>query len=300
MVSNHRSNQIFSPAFLIAVGLLVVALFGLRIITSAWEWAFHKEAVPLQRELNTIPRQIGPYQLIRSEVMPESVERQLGTDKYISYLYRDTRVPVGLPGSAVSLHVVYYTGNQEPVSAAHVPEICYAGSGFTRVDVRQRELEVPFRSARELEDGRIETMIQDGTLVTLPGSLIPVREFEFLAPGSSETGTVLYFFFYNARYVASRSEITFQFLDRSSRVVYYSKVEIAPGTLTQDSLAGGGLGFVPGTGDVEETRRLAVEFMSWILPEIKACLPDDAIFLGGGEENETDPPDVVQDAALTG
>ncbi len=279
------AGKAFNPTFLIAVAILVAALFGMRLITSAWSWAFHKETVPLVRELNTIPRNIGPYQLVRSEVMPPDIERQLGTDKYISYLYRDTRKEPEEAGSAISLHVVYYTGNQEPVSAAHVPEICYEGSGFTRVDVRQVELEVEFQGMRQLPDGAVEAVLQDGSTVRLPGSTIPLREFEFMAPGASETGTVLYFFFYNGRYVAARRDITFHFLDIASRAVYYSKVEVAPGRFVRDVVDREFSSFVPGTDSAEETRRLAAEFMGWLVPEIKGCLPDDALFIDLSSED---------------
>ncbi len=278
MAGIKELRKAFNPTFVIAAGLLLAALFGLRFITSAWEWAFHKEPVPLQRKLDTLPREVGPYRLQRSERLPESVERQLGTENYINFLYRDTRLDADEPGGMINLHAVYYTGNQEPVSAAHVPEICYAGSGFDRVDVRQENLEIPFQGLQELSDGSVKARLWNGGSIRLPGAEVPVREFEFMAPGARESGTVLYFFFYNGRYVASRSDITFQFLDRSSSKVYYCKVEISPGVMRPDS-GGRGNEFRPISGNPENTRELAAEFMSWILPEIKACLPDDSIFM---------------------
>ncbi len=275
---SNELKKVFNPTFIISAGLLLAALFGLRYITSAWEWAFHKESVPLRRKLDTIPREIGPYQLLRSERMPESVERQLGTENYINFLYRDKRLDAEEPGGVINLHAVYYTGNQEPVSAAHVPEICYVGGGFDRIDVRQQRLPVSFRKNQTLSDGSIMVMTANDELVRLPHAEIPVREFEFMAPGARESGTVLYFFFYNGRYVASRSDITFQFLDRSSSKVYYCKIEVSPGSVQRTSGGRDG-GFVPGVGSPERTREVAKEFMKWVVPEIKACLPEDTHFI---------------------
>lgn len=270
---------LLNPTFLTGVVFLVLASLGLSLVTSGFEWFFKKERVELRRELNTIPEQLGPYELVRSEKVPKVVQEQLYSDKYIYNIYRDTRKAVGEPGSALSFHVIYYTGNQEPVSAAHVPEICYAQGGFKQLGVNQVELDVSFRDTEKVADGRLRTLNKDGSKVYLPGSRIPVREFEFQRPNSSETGSVIYFFFYNGSYISTRNEITFQFLDYNSRKVYYAKVEIAPGVMLEGGFQQGKVGFIPGTESVEQSRELASEFMSWYVPEVKTCLPDDTHFM---------------------
>ncbi len=274
-MAKNQLNKAFSGPALTAMAVLLLALFGLRFLTSGWEWAFMKKAVPLRRPLTSIPERFGAYELINSERMTPAVERTLGTREYISHLYRDTRLGPGEEGSAIRVHVVYYTGNQEPVSAAHVPEICYVASGNTTVDMRHLDLEIPFPREQATEDNVIVLKTHDGTPVRLPPNRsIPIREFEYLAPGRTDTNSVIYFFIYNGKYIASRKDITLQFMDRASRTVYYCKIEVASGSLRQGQFSNYRGEFIPDEGDVAGHRPRLASFLRWFLPEVAACLPD--------------------------
>lgn len=272
-VKNTLKNA-FSPSVIAICGALILGLAGLRLTTSAWEWAFDKKELPLRRQLDAIPHNMGPYKLINSFRLDEGIEERLSTDQYISWILRDTRRAEMEPGSAMRLHVVYYTGNQEPVSAAHVPEICFVGNGFNRVDVRKLNLDVPFtQTAQTNTEGDLQVQPVKGPPVLIPSATIPVREFVYMQPESSESGSVLYFFIYNGQYQASRSGITFQFLDRSSRYTYYCKVEVLPGTWAPGNHRGEG-GFKGGVEDRELSRELTTELLAYAMPEIMACLPN--------------------------
>lgn len=270
----------FSPGFLLVLGILLVSVLGMRALTGAWEWALTKKPLEMRRTYSEMPERIGPLEHIASQRMTPVMERRLSTDKYISAVYRDHSVPMGEPGSGFSLHSVYYTGNDEPVSAAHVPEVCYVGGGYERVGLEVVDLQLDIPGAETREDGQVLVPTENASQVLLPGLTVPVRQFEFIPPGGNESGSVLYFFVYNGRYVSSRNRIGLQFMDRSSRYVYYSKIEVTPGRLVEPD-EGSTPVFVSEVSDPQFARELASGFLSRILPELAACFPDWEAVLAG-------------------
>lgn len=262
--------------FAIAVAGLVMGLLVMRAASDAWEWMFYKETVPLRKPLSEMPPEFGSYRLLEARRFPDRMESRLGTKNYVSNLYADVRREHGEVGSGLQLHVAYYTGNQEPVSAAHVPEICYKGSGYKQLDMRDDEILEPQWSTVETaaDKGLLVRTVSGGT-VSLPAPRIPVRRFVFAAPSTGRKGSVTYFFVYNGEYVASRDRIGLQFLDRSSRRVYYAKVEVLPGVLipSPDDSVDGPV-FVGGVADDALNEELTCDFLAAALPEIVACLPD--------------------------
>ena len=264
--SSQFFQRLFNWQFGVAAALLVVGFISLNSIESGWAWLLTKKEIPLEKPLTSIPHELGPYKLVNDEKLPDKMVRSLGTENYLSWVLRDTRKAAGSPGAAIRLHVAYYTGNQEPVSAAHVPEICYVAGGYKAVDIRQNSLIA--------EDGKNTGGTDDAetTPATASGLEIPVREFVYMLPGLPETGSVLYFFIYNGRYVASRSEVTLSFMDRRTQYVYYCKVEVNPGSFA--STPNGTQQFRPGTYTSEETHMLVSEFLVKFLPHLNECLPD--------------------------
>lgn len=265
-------KSIFSPNFLIAIGILIAALLLLRVANNAWEWALTKKELPLRRSLERIPDSFGPYELARSERMSEEAEKALNTNRYVSRIYRDTRKGESDPGSAVRIHAAYYSGSQEPVSAIHVPEICYPSQGFKSIGVEQIKTEIPFENAEPAGEDDITVITHTGEKVRLPGKEIPARQFTYMPEGKDRTESVVYFFVYNGKFVGSRNEIALHYLDRSSQYAYYCKVEVVPGFIREGR--NNEYGFRPGVEDKEETRQLAAEFLAYFLPELQNCLPD--------------------------
>ncbi|MFO7821916.1 MAG: hypothetical protein R6V56_07695 [Lentisphaeria bacterium] len=267
----------FNPRFLLAAGLLLAGLLTQGLLTAGWADLLRKKEIPLQRSLNTLPHEFGPYTLLEEIKLSEGIVGSLGTENYISWIMRDKRKSPGSPGSAFRVHTVYYTGNQEAVSAAHVPEICYVAGGYKRVDLKETIL--------ELENPVIWTLREPGSAhpPAREISKIPIREFVYVLPQGADEGSVIYFFIYNGKLVDSRNDITLDFLNHNSKYRYYCKVEINPGSLL--STPGRGKQFKPGTFSRQKTHRLTAEFMQLFLPELQQCLPDIQEYINQRSEN---------------
>ncbi|MFW5996740.1 MAG: exosortase-associated EpsI family protein [Verrucomicrobiota bacterium] len=265
-------KSIFSPKFLITIGLLLGALLLLRVVSNAWEWALTKKELPLRQSLERIPERFGPFELAHDEKMSEEAEKALNTNRYISRVYRDTRKDDSDPGSAIRIHAAYYSGGQEPVSAIHVPEICYPSQGIKSVGVDQSKTEIPFENPEPAGEDDISVITHTGQKVRLPGKEIPFRQFTYIPGDKDSTESVVYFFMYNGKFVGSRNEIALHYLDRSSQYAYYCKIEVVPGFIRRGN--DNEYGFRPGVEDKEETRQLAAEFLAHFIPELQLCLPD--------------------------
>ncbi len=263
----------FTPGFILTFGILLAGLVGLRGLTGAWEWALSKKPLPMRRSYEDMPLRVGPYEHIESQKMSKVMERRLSTDNYISAVYRNHDAELGTPGSGFSMHSVYYTGNEEPVSAAHVPEVCYVGGGYERKGLQVTDINLEIPNAVPQGKNQVHVQTVDEQTVTLPSLTLPVRQFDFLTPGRKDSGSVFYFFIYNGDYVASRNKIGLQFLNRSSRYVYYAKIEVMPGRLVEiedrDKPS-----FVGGIKNSEEAKTMAADFLAAMLPELVACFPD--------------------------
>ena len=265
-------RKTFTPTFIVAVILLGGGLLGLRYVNKAWEWALTKKELPLRQSLDNIPAEMGPYKRLHKGKMTAKAEKALNTDRYISWIYRDTSKETGAAGSGVRVHAAYYSGSQEPVSAIHVPEICYPSQGRKSIGVEQVDAEVPFKSSTATDSDDIIVPAHSGGKVRLPGKTVPFRQFTYLPTSKQESESVVYFFVYNGKYVGARNEIALHYLDRSSRYAYYCKVEIIPGkTVEGDNRR---FGFRPGIHDKKKTRDLAANFLAHFLPELQKCLPD--------------------------
>ena len=265
-------RKTFTPTFMITVILLGSGVLGLRYVNKAWEWALTKKELPLRQSLDNIPGEMGPYKLLHKGKMTAKAEKALNTDRYISWIYRDTSMDTGTPGSGVRVHAAYYSGSQEPVSAIHVPEICYPSQGSKSIGVEQIDVEVPFEVRSVTESDNILVPASSGGEVSLPGKTVPFRQFTYLPTSKEEPESVVYFFVYNGKYVGARNEIALHYLDRSSRYAYYCKVEVIPGKTTKNN--DNGYGFRPGVHDKKKTRELSAKFLAFFLPELQKCLPD--------------------------
>lgn len=266
-------RKTFSPGFMLAFGILLAGMVGLRGLTGAWEWALSKKTLPMRRSFENMPKRVGPYEHIESQKLSEVMERSLSTDNYISAVYRNHDVEAGDPGSGFSMHSAYYTGNDEPVSAAHVPEVCYVGGGYERKGLKVTDIALDIPGAEIKGENLVHIPTSDGQTVTVPGLTVPVRQFDFLTPGRKDSGSVFYFFIYNGDYVSSRNKIGLQFLDRSSQYVYYAKIEVMPGRLVEIEDRDKPV-FAGGVEDPEKAKKMTADFLAAMLPELVACLPD--------------------------
>lgn len=212
-MDDQRSNRAvyLQPAFLICVVVLTVAGAGMSVMTKALGVYLKKEPLPLKKPLSELDeRKLAPYQVVaRRTIDNEAILKSLGTRDYIQWVLEDPCEPVAGPARRVLLFLTYY---ELPDRVPHVPEECYVGSGFER-----------------LQSSRVVFQV-DGID---PNGSVPGRFLLFQAPqGDLEQRVgpfpVLYLFRINHEYAGSRDEARLA-MNRNifRRYSYFSKIELA-------------------------------------------------------------------------
>ncbi|MBN1508041.1 MAG: hypothetical protein JW955_14410 [Sedimentisphaerales bacterium] len=122
----------FQPAFVICAAVLGLAGAGMTAARQELGLYVKKEPLPLKKRLSEMDEaKLAPYQVAAKQSIdnPE-VLKKLGTQDYIQWVLEDPRVSVDSSVRRVLLFVTYYP---LPDRVPHVPEECYAGSGYHRV-----------------------------------------------------------------------------------------------------------------------------------------------------------------------
>jgi hypothetical protein len=267
-VAASLTKVLKQPAFVVVLGILVVAAAGLNAATNLLQLHFRKLPVPLARELGELPSRLGPWRQVSIDVpMPPEIEKTLGTKQYVSRHYVDTRIisdaeldkllkdktpqqrlemtaalQAQHDGAVVQLMLTYYTGMIDTV--AHVPERCMTASGFeaTRNEVmacgalKQRDGDQSMRFI-VFEDS-------EGTAFPIPG-------------GPRRVSNFTYFFNCNGEYTSDSIGVRTRLANLFQTYGYYMKIE------TQVLFSG------------ETTAaRTSADLLEYALPEIERCLPD--------------------------
>jgi hypothetical protein len=207
------------PAFLICVVVLAVAGAGMSIAMKSLGVILEKEPLPLKKSLDLLDDEdLAPYEVIsKRKIENEEIVKELGTEDYIQWILEDTDAAADSAGKICMLFITYY---RLPDRVPHVPEECYAGSGFQRLASDRVTLEINNNAGFEKR--------------------IPGRHLVFGSTTSSfwqsdEKFPVLYLFRVNGEYVSSREEariaLNKNLFRRSS---YFSKIEVV---LNQSSVA---------------------------------------------------------------
>ncbi len=224
-------RRILTPPFVAAVALLGTTAVIAGPVAAWLQVVRHKEALPLVRPLPALNRAaLGPYRVTRVDVLkPEEIEA-LGTEDVISWWVEDTRPnPEGRPRLA-HLFVSYDTGS--PSLVPHTPDRCYMASGYEQAQPHE---------VREVA----------------PAGMAPVelRLLTFQKTGLFDKSqvTVLYTFFCNGAFTASRDWVRVLTTDPRSRHAFFSKVEVS---------------FVGAAR--EESVELAQDLLGFVLPELLA------------------------------
>lgn len=258
-------RKLLRPNFIVAVVVLAACAASLQAIVHFQQWVLRKEPIELRRGLILFADQFGPYRIHEIDGKPakdrrlsKELEEVLGTDTYISWVFRDTRKPLTEPGSLLRLHVAYYTGTIDTVP--HVPERCVTASGMTSTDrkIETVNLGSP-RIIREADGTAIATSAA-GQRVNLPTVEVPVRVIRFENTQRSEQPPmyVTYLFAANGKYVPTPEDVRLEAFNLKDRYSYYCKIEVTPVGLTEEE---------PAVDAVEQ-------FLTWALPEVMVCLPD--------------------------
>ena len=246
-------------------GALLTVIAGQSSVLAATRAVLIKDPLPLRHPLLMMPDQAGPWTLEREDPpMSADMLETLGTQTYVSRVYRDTSWPDEKPGGLARLHVAYYTGT--PGTVPHVPERCFVagglrglGKGVSTITLDRDAL----RPVANVKNAGADTgFITDATLepnVYLPARRIKASRFTFAHPDHPDRAqNVLYFFIANGQFMHSPDMVRLHGFDPQDQYSYYCKVEIQ----------------LFGVKDRDLARQRAGAMATHLLPQIMACLPD--------------------------
>lgn len=182
--------------------LAIVVLGGTALAMELIDFNIIKGPLPIRKPLiNMSPSSLGPYELITSRRLSSDMTSELGTEEYIEWTLRDTRIS-NQNDALVSLFVTYYTNVQDQVP--HVPEECNPQAGLVSAGDDTLEL-------------RMDALDRS----------IPVRRLAFLPKKEVRAKNVVYYTInVNGTFHAGRQTARVAMGDPFDTHLYYSKVEI--------------------------------------------------------------------------
>jgi len=194
MANTTRSAAYFSLAVIVLGGsALAMEFASLTII---------KKGLPIRKPLTDMtPRTLGPYELVASRRLSTDIIGDLGTEEYIEWHLRDTRID-DANRAYISLFVTYYTDVLDQVP--HVPEECHNQAGSTMAS-----------------DGVIEMRSGVGD------ETIEIRRLGFNRPKVLDRQDYVYYVInVNGSFFTGRLGARIKMSDSDDTHLYYSKVEI--------------------------------------------------------------------------
>ena len=100
-------------------------------------------SVPIKRQLEAFPRQIGKWSFANSISLPQKVEKMLGVDDYLEYDY------VSPAGQVVNLYVSYFSSMEG--KGFHSPRNCMPGAGWDVASLEPLALEIHHSQSMPIE-----------------------------------------------------------------------------------------------------------------------------------------------------
>ncbi len=211
MDSRRRPITLYlQPAFVICAAVLALATAGMSVATQKLGLYLKKEPLPLKKPLDAMDeKRLAPYRVLdRLRIENGEILQSLGTEDYLQWVLEDPREPIRSPARELMVFVTYY---RLPDRVPHVPEECYTGGGYQRLNTDA----VSFRMD-ETEDGR-----------AIPGRYL---RFNKKAGGISlapQQFPVLYLFRVNGEYAGSRDDARMALNKNIFRKhSYFCKVEL--------------------------------------------------------------------------
>jgi hypothetical protein len=202
------------PAFVMCVLVLAAAGAGRQLAIDRLGLFLQKEPIPLQKSLDLLDdNNLSPF-IIKPEnkrnIQNNDTLKSLGTEQYILWDIQDSSAEPGSLTSKFSLFITYY---DSPDKVPHVPEECYAGSGFEQIESDSLMLKI--------DNGA-------GFQRKIPAKYLVFSDKTTTLEFSAGAFPVIYFFRVNDQYTGSREEtrivLNKNFVSESS---YFSKVELA-------------------------------------------------------------------------
>ncbi len=129
------------PAFLICTAVLALACAGMSVARQKLGLYLTKEPLLLRKPLDALDEAaLAPYTVVaKLKIQNDDVLRSLGTEDYIQWVLEDPCQPGQSPVRRVMLFVTYY---RLPDRVPHVPEECYTGGGYRRLDTEPVALRI--------------------------------------------------------------------------------------------------------------------------------------------------------------
>lgn len=265
-------------AFIVACLVMVFGGVLFQLLAAQLNVYLQKEPVKLRSSLANVETTLGSWKMIQEYRMSEAAAEELGTQYYISRLYRNTVEP-GWP--ILNLHVAYYTGQIDVVP--HVPDRCMVAGGLVErsPEPTHYDLNVDQSDWRDDPDHQIDGVpFQLGKArglheVRMPAGDIVVRTSEFLDPARPEERIFAgYFFIANGRLTPTPGGVRMLAFNPREKYAYYCKLQF----------------MMKGAADFEVDDFIDVmsDAMNELLGEIMLCLPDWAEVQDGVLNNPTD------------
>jgi hypothetical protein len=207
-------RSVFTPPFILAAAMLIGSALLAGPVASVLGYTRIKKRLELKAELHTLDEsKLAPYVLYKGrtadgkQILPPEVIDALGTEQYLSWLLEDTSVPPNDPLRNVQLDVTYYSGGHDLVP--HTPDHCRRGAGYNPIRLDNIEIIVPG--------------------LGLDGDRLPVRACTFgkTEVFKRERVEVIYTFYCNGRFIATRDGVRLHLNDPSHRHAFFSKVEVS-------------------------------------------------------------------------
>lgn len=202
-------SGVATPPFLLAVALLGAAAVLAGPVADWMDIRREKLALPLRLPLNALDETaIAPYRVLARHVLEPALVEALGTDQYLTWDVVDTSVPENHPLRYAALVVTYDSGGTNLVP--HTPDVCRLGAGYQPAQPHEN------------------TSVVVGGL-KVERRIVPVRLCTFAKTDvfQRQKVSVVYTFFCNGTFVATRSSVRLLINDLSTAHSFFSKVEVS-------------------------------------------------------------------------
>jgi hypothetical protein len=263
-----------TPAFLVAMSLLVVASVGMGAAIRHFKLTLVK--LPIQapggRLLSSIPRENASWTW--KAVTPDRYEKgeileTLGTTNYVSRAYAKKVKPKNAgdidfdPATVIEFHAAYYTGMIDTVP--HVPDRCFVAGGMQLGDLT-RDVPLPLKQNWLLDrylDGPLagryySVRATDGSYPHMPldPKNLKLHAMRFVNGGQDLYAG--YFFIANGGTVPRAEDVRLLAFDLHSTYAYYVKVQFTSDRVKSE----------------EELAALAASFLDEAFGDLMKCVPD--------------------------
>lgn len=201
------SKQFGNLPFMIAVGFLGIAALLAGPVAERLDLRHGKEALPLRKPLGALDEAaLGAYRVVQRHVLDSTVVEALGTDQYLSWTLEDSSLAATDPLRYSQLFVTYDTGGQNLVP--HTPDECRLGAGYQPAQAHEN----------------VEVAVAG---VPATSGSMPVRVCSFVktAVFNRSEVSVVYTFFCNGEFTATRNGVRLLISDPRDHYAFFSKIE---------------------------------------------------------------------------